>query len=102
MLNRPKRRNAITPEMQQELIAAFENAATDHCRVVVLRGAGEVFCSGLDLKELHDPSGHAAADPKADAERIARLFRTLYELPMPTIAAVPVSYTHLDVYKRQV
>ncbi len=87
-LNRPECRNAMTPEMQQELIAAMEEAAADRCRVVVLRGAGKAFCSGLDLEALHDPSGKVAADHRADAERIARLFRTLYELPIPTIAAV--------------
>jgi methylglutaconyl-CoA hydratase len=87
-LNRPECRNAMTPEMQQELIAAMEEAVADRCRVVVLRGAGKAFCSGLDLEALHDPSGKVAADHRADAERIARLFRTLYELPIPTIAAV--------------
>ena len=87
-LNRPERRNAITPEMQLELIAAMELAAADRCRVVVLRGAGEAFCSGLDLQGLHRPSGKTAADYQADAERIARLFLTLYELPIPSIAAV--------------
>jgi methylglutaconyl-CoA hydratase len=87
-LNRPERRNAITPEMQQELIGAFENAAADRCRVVVLRGAGEAFCSGLDLQALQQPGGHAGAHHQADTERIALLFRSLYELPMPTIAAV--------------
>jgi methylglutaconyl-CoA hydratase len=79
MLNRPERRNAITPEMQQELIGAFENAAADRCRVVVLRGAGEAFCSGLDLQALHDPRRSSAADHQANAERIAQLFRMLYE-----------------------
>ena len=37
-LNRPERRNAMTPEMQVELIAAMEEAAVSSCRVVVLRG----------------------------------------------------------------
>lgn len=87
-LNRPERRNAITREMQRELIAALEQATVARCRVVILRGAGDAFCSGLDLQALHDPSGKPTADHHADAERIARLFRTLYELPMPTIAAV--------------
>ncbi len=86
-LNRPERRNAMTPEMQQELIDAFESAVSDRCRVVVLRGAGEAFCSGLDLHALNEP-GRNAADHLADSQRIAQLFRTLYELPLPTIAAV--------------
>jgi methylglutaconyl-CoA hydratase len=87
-LNRPERRNAMTPTMQDELIAAFEDAATSACRVVVLEGAGESFCSGLDLSVLQTSREKTAAEHREDAERIARLFRTLYELPKATIAAV--------------
>jgi len=87
-LNRPERRNAMTLEMQDELIAALEGAVTNRCRVVVLRGAGEAFCSGLDLQALHNAGTESARDYRADAKRVARLFRTLYELPVPTIAAV--------------
>jgi methylglutaconyl-CoA hydratase len=87
-LNRPERRNAMTPEMQTELIAVLEEAAAVDCRVVVFKGAGDAFCSGLDLAVLQAMSEKSAADYRADAERIARLFRTLYEFPKPTIAAV--------------
>lgn len=87
-LNRPERRNAMTPEMQAELIAAFEEAAASDCRVVVLTGAGDAFCSGLDLTALQSMHNKSEADYRVDAERISRLFRTLYELPKPTIAAV--------------
>ena len=87
-LNRPERRNAMTPEMQVELIAAMEAAAASDCRVLVFRGAGDAFCSGLDLSALNAMRDKNAAEFRADAERVARLFRTLYELPIPTIAAV--------------
>jgi methylglutaconyl-CoA hydratase len=87
-LNRPERRNAMTPEMQSELIAAMTEAAASPCRVVVLRGAGEAFCSGLDLTALQAMNDKSAADHRVDAERIAKLFRTLHDLPKPTIAAV--------------
>jgi methylglutaconyl-CoA hydratase len=87
-LNRPARRNAMTPEMQSELIAAMEEAAGGDCRVLVFRGAGEAFCSGLDLTVLQGMKDEDASQARADAERVARLFRTLYELPVPTIAAV--------------
>jgi methylglutaconyl-CoA hydratase len=87
-LNRPERRNAMTPEMQEELIAAMEEAAASSCRVVVLRGAGEAFCSGLDLSALQGMNNKSAAESHADALRVARLFRTLYELHKPTIAVV--------------
>lgn len=88
MLNRPDRRNAMTPEMQQELIAAFEGAAVGQSRVVLLTGAGDAFCAGLDLVHLQTMASKAQSEYVADAERIARLFRTLYELPKPTIAVV--------------
>jgi methylglutaconyl-CoA hydratase len=87
-LNRPERRNAMTPEMQTELIAAMEEAASSTCRIVVFRGAGEAFCAGLDLTALQAMNEKGAAEHRADAERIAKLFRTLYELPKPTIAVV--------------
>ncbi len=87
-LNRPERRNAMTPQMQLELIAALEEPATSGCRALVLRGAGESFCSGLDLSALQAMNDKTEAEHRADTERIARLFRTLYELTVPTIAAV--------------
>ena len=87
-LNRPDRRNAMTPEMQAELIAAMDEAASSNCRVVVFAGAGDAFCSGLDLSALKSMNAKSAAEHRLDAERIAKLFRTLYELPKPTIAAV--------------
>jgi len=87
-LNRPERRNAMTPEMQLELIVAMNEAAGSNCRVVVFRGAGDAFCSGLDLAALQSMTDKSAADHRADTQRIATLFRALYELPKPTIAAV--------------
>jgi len=87
-LNRPERRNAMTPRMQEELIAAMEAAGASDCRVVVLAGAGESFCAGLDLSVLQGAKDKSAAEHRADAERVAKLFRTLYELPKPTIAKV--------------
>lgn len=88
MLNRPARRNALTPEMLDELIAAFEKAATGNCRVVMLTGAGDAFCAGLDLVHLQSIVTETPAEHIAEAERVARLFRALYELPKPTIAVV--------------
>lgn len=87
-LNRPGRRNAMTAEMQMELIAALENAAAMGCRALVLAGAGEAFCSGLDLSVLQEMRNRTAAENRADAERVARLFLALYELPIPSVAAV--------------
>ena len=87
-LNRPERRNAMTPQMQTELIEALDEAAAGACRVVVLEGAGEAFCSGLDLSALQAAKDKSALEHREDAERVSRLFRTLYESPKATIAAV--------------
>jgi len=67
-LNRPERRNALTIELMTELTAAIENSAADpRQRIVILRGAGKAFCTGLDLEEA------AKADPHATAEMAARM-----------------------------
>jgi len=87
-LNRPERHNAMTPTMQTELIHTLKEAAESNCRVVVVKGAGGVFCAGLDLSVLGNLSDQTAVEHRADAERVAILFRTLYELPKPTLAAV--------------
>ena len=87
-LHRPERRNAMTIEMQMELIAAMEDAAASGSRVLVFAGAGEAFCSGLDLSELQTMRDKTPEEHHADAERFARLLLSLYELPIPTIAAV--------------
>ena len=89
MLNRPERKNALTPGMQEELIEALETAgAAEACRVVVLRGAGDAFCGGLDLSVLQGMNEKGAAEHGADAARVAKMFRTLYELGKPTVAVV--------------
>jgi methylglutaconyl-CoA hydratase len=87
-LNRPERRNAMTYEMQLELIGAMEESAANHCCALIITGAGDAFCSGLDLSELQTLREKSATEHRTDAERLARLFLTLYELPVPTIAAV--------------
>jgi methylglutaconyl-CoA hydratase len=86
-LNRPERRNAMTPEMQEELIARNGRRRGQlPCAGAGRRGGGFLFRPrfiGIAGNAKQD-----AADHRVDAERIARLFRTLYELPIPTIAAV--------------
>src|SRR5947209_6512821 len=82
-LNRPERRNALTIELMTELTAAIENAAGDpKQRIVILRGAGKAFSTGLDLEEA------AKADPHATAEMAARMLLALAETRLITIAIV--------------
>jgi methylglutaconyl-CoA hydratase len=87
-LNRPERRNALTPEMQQELLTELDSAKNGTAHVVILTGAGTAFCAGLDLTALQAMTTESTDEQEADAIRLAQLFRALYTLPIPTIAAV--------------
>src|SRR5436853_5765959 len=83
-LNRPERRNSLTIELLNELISAIK-AASDQPneRVLILRGAGAAFCTGLDLKEAADQT-----KAHASAEMVAKTLITLAETRLVTIAAV--------------
>ena len=87
-LNRPERRNALTPELMEELIAALAGAEAAGARVVLLRGEGEAFCAGLDLEVLRASAGKSTEEHRVDAERVSRMFRALYECDVPTVALV--------------
>ncbi|HEX8811681.1 MAG TPA: enoyl-CoA hydratase-related protein, partial [Terracidiphilus sp.] len=87
-LHRPERRNALTPEMREELIRALESAAQNSTEALILTGSGSAFCAGLDLSALESIAQSSPAQQEADARRIAHLFRALYTFPAPTIAAV--------------
>jgi methylglutaconyl-CoA hydratase len=82
-LNRPERRNALTIELMTELTAAIENADADpKQRILILRGAGKAFCTGLDLDDA------LKRDPQETAENVARTLLALAETRLVTIATV--------------
>jgi methylglutaconyl-CoA hydratase len=84
VLNRPERRNALTLDLLNELSAAVKVASDQpEERVLILRGAGAAFCTGLDLREAAD---HTQAH--ATAEMVARTLITLSQTRLITIAAV--------------
>jgi methylglutaconyl-CoA hydratase len=83
-LNRPERRNALTLELLNELNAAIKVASEQpQERVMILRGAGVAFCTGLDLKEAADQT-----KAHATAEMVANTLITLSQTRLITIAAV--------------
>ncbi len=83
-LNRPERRNALTIELLTELISAIHAASEEpRVRILILRGAGAAFCTGLDLKEAAD-QGKA----HATAEAVANTLITISQTRLITIAAV--------------
>lgn len=87
-LNRPEKRNALSPEVIEELTLALEEAAECSCGVVILTGAGSAFCSGLDLDHLATISARTPEENRRDSENVARVLRALYDFPKPVIAAV--------------
>jgi methylglutaconyl-CoA hydratase len=87
-LNRPDKRNALSPEMIEELIAALDEAERCACGVVILTGAGSAFCAGIDLDYLQHLGARAAEEHRLDAEKLALLLRRLHDFPKPVIAAV--------------
>lgn len=83
-LNRPDKRNALSIELVQALLDALTAAEQDSAqRVLILAGAGPVFCAGLDLTEAADP-----AKAHRSAELIGQLLRRLSESHLVTIAVV--------------
>lgn len=87
-LNRPERRNALSPVMIDELTHALEAADKSHAGVIILTGAGSAFCAGLDLDHLETMHAQTIEEHRADSENIARVLRTLHNVQKPTIAAV--------------
>ena len=87
-LNRPDKRNAISYELIEDLLAALDEVANSSALVLILTGAGKAFCSGMDLENLKALVGRSPEQNLKDSETMARLFRSLYDFPRPTIAAV--------------
>jgi methylglutaconyl-CoA hydratase len=86
--SRPEKRNAISPEMIAELLSAFDEVEASPARVLILTGAGNAFCSGMDLDALKKLASQSPEEQREDADRIARLCLRIWSFPKPTIAAV--------------
>ena len=83
-LNRPERRNSLTIQLLNELISAIKVASDQPAeRVLILRGAGKAFCTGLDLKAAADQT-----KAHATAEMVAKTLVAIAETRLVTIAAV--------------
>ncbi len=87
-LNRPDKRNAISYELISELRRALEEVQNSAARTLILTGAGKAFCSGMDLEDLKTLIGRSPQQNLEDSRTMVSLFRSLYEFPKPTIAAV--------------
>lgn len=95
-LNRPEKKNAVTLELLEELVAACAAlAAEPGLRAVVLSGAGGDFSAGMDTSVLMSFAGNLAAikaemldPPDGNANRFQAPAKALADLPVPVIAAI--------------
>jgi enoyl-CoA hydratase/carnithine racemase len=80
LLNRPEKRNALDGETMQQMQAAFETPPGPGERVAVIRGAGPVFCAGLDLKwRRNNPEGESG---------IEHMLHAIEMYPLPVVGVV--------------
>jgi methylglutaconyl-CoA hydratase len=91
ILNRPEKRNALSRQSMSELLQAFEDFHLErHVRAVILTGAGDAFCAGMDLGEMlattKQPDSYAQWH--ADAVQYKELIEAMLRFPKPIIAAV--------------
>jgi methylglutaconyl-CoA hydratase len=87
-LNRPEKRNALSFELLDELMAALDEVEQSSAQVLIVTGAGKAFCAGMDLEELKSLLGKSHDENVKDSAHMARIFRRIYDFPKPTIAAV--------------
>ncbi len=85
-LNRPEKRNALSLEVMQELVAAFEAVGADRSvKVAILRGIGPAFSAGHDLREMLERS---VDEYRHTFDQCVRLMETIQSIRQPVIAEV--------------
>ncbi len=91
ILNRPHKRNAMSPALNEEMVEILEQLELDdRCGVVVLTGAGDSFSAGMDLKEYFRETERKSQAEIAKVRRTATnwQWRKLMYYSKPTIAMV--------------
>ncbi|XP_018544766.1 enoyl-CoA delta isomerase 2 isoform X2 [Lates calcarifer] len=103
-LNRPAKKNAITTEMYNEIIAALEQAAKDDSVITVFTGAGDFYCSGNDLTNFQLQGGGGVEEmARRGGELLRKYVRAYIDFPKPLVAvvngpAVGISVTVLGLF----
>lgn len=88
-LSRPEKRNALSPEMMDELTAAARALGEDRAvRAIVLAAEGAVFCAGGDLNWMREQMEADRDTRRREGMRIALMLKALNEVPKPLIARV--------------
>jgi feruloyl-CoA hydratase/lyase len=90
-MNRPEKRNAISPTMSFEMLDVFEALETDErCGVLVLTGSADAYSSGMDLREYFRATDKLSYDERAKIMRRSATaqWKRLQYYGKPTIAMV--------------
>ena len=87
-LDAPDTRNALSAAMMDDLLRATDDLVASDARVVVLRGAGPMFCAGGDLNWMRAQADASPEERRAEAHRLAGMLGALDALPQAVVAAV--------------
>ncbi len=88
-LNNPDKHNAFDDKIIEELTAAFEQISNNKdVRVMILAATGKNFCAGGDLAWMKRMAKYSYDENLKDSKVLARMFKNLNFLNVPTIARV--------------
>jgi methylglutaconyl-CoA hydratase len=76
-LDRPDKRNAISSQMIDDLLAALDDVEKSAARVLIITGSGKAFCAGMDLDELRAIAGQSPLDNLKDSRQMAKMFQRI-------------------------
>ncbi len=89
ILNRPEKRNALSPELVSELTQAYtELNHNEEVKIIVLKSADKPFCAGADLSYLKSMAEFTNEENLADSRRLKDLFELVYNSPKITLSQV--------------
>jgi enoyl-CoA hydratase/carnithine racemase len=90
VLNRPEKKNSLSPELVETLLNTFEKLAADETvRAVVIRGFGDqAFCSGYDIRSLPTRLSDDVREKLKTLNPVETLFKTIINFPFPVIAMI--------------
>ena len=88
-LNNPEKRNALSPELILQFKIKLKEIKNDESvKALIITGEGKSFCAGADLKYLNQLKDYSTIENQKDSQNLAEFFLMLYNMPIPTIAAV--------------
>jgi len=89
VITRDDVRNALAPEVRQELLSCFEElGAASDVRALVLTGEGRSFSSGGSIRRFREQSQSSPSEVRAELDEVIRLFEAVPRLGKPVVAAV--------------